>query len=134
MRAHPWRNHLLLPVGRVLDMWLRPRTEQFPIEARWWEFDAHEGESVFAIAYAGLGIVFLALAAVGLWRGHLEHVGVLVSYIVLRSLFLLTVGTAEPRYTIECWPMVLLLAGVALAGRARVAELSRTNADRAGPR
>src|SRR6266498_1869465 len=39
IRADPIRYYLGLPVLRVLDMWLRPRTEMLPSDSRWWEFN-----------------------------------------------------------------------------------------------
>src|ERR1035441_2935119 len=38
IRAHPVRYYVVLPVLRVADMWLRPRTELLPPDPRWWEF------------------------------------------------------------------------------------------------
>jgi hypothetical protein len=39
---------------------------------------------------------------------------VLVAYMVLRSALLLTVEAPETRYTIECFPMLFVLAGVGI--------------------
>jgi len=36
IRAHPLRYFVLLPAGRILDVWFRPRTEMLPLESRWW--------------------------------------------------------------------------------------------------
>ena len=40
-RVHhsPLRYYLELPLLRIADMWLRPRTETLPSDTRWWEFD-----------------------------------------------------------------------------------------------
>jgi hypothetical protein len=35
----PLRYYVWLPLLRIADMWLRPRTELLPLEARWWNFD-----------------------------------------------------------------------------------------------
>ncbi|MEO8725257.1 MAG: glycosyltransferase family 39 protein [Acidobacteriaceae bacterium] len=118
-RAHPWRQYVELPVRRVADMWLRPRTGMLPLDIYWWNYEDHPAETIFAAAYMALGVVFLLLAVYGyrVARGHGgSGLGLLTSYIVLRTLFLLTVPTAEPRYTIECWPMVLVLASLGIAG------------------
>src|SRR6266852_9531741 len=37
----------------------------------------------------------------------------LLGFVVLRSLFLGTLENPEPRYTLECYPVVLAFAGVA---------------------
>ena len=50
----------------------------------------------------------------------------LLAYLLLRSALLLTVEAPETRYTIECFPMLLALAGVAIAaGLRRIAPESR---------
>jgi hypothetical protein len=38
----------------------------------------------------------------------------MVAYVVLRSLLLSTLDAPEPRYTLECFPMVIAFAAVAL--------------------
>ncbi|HTA86987.1 MAG TPA: glycosyltransferase family 39 protein, partial [Silvibacterium sp.] len=37
IRRHPLRYYLSLPLARLADMWLRPRTELLWIELRWWD-------------------------------------------------------------------------------------------------
>jgi hypothetical protein len=41
----------------------------------------------------------------------------MVGFVTLRCLLLLTLDNSEPRYTLECCPIVILLAGFALASR-----------------
>jgi len=38
-------------------------------------------------------------------------------YLVFRCLLLATMENAEPRYTLECFPIVLIAAALAVAGR-----------------
>jgi hypothetical protein len=38
----------------------------------------------------------------------------MLAYIVLRSMLLLTVEAPEARYTLECFPILFVLGGVAL--------------------
>ena len=52
-RMHPLRSYVELPLFRVLDMWLRPRTEMLNIELRWWQYDRHNAETEFATAVRG---------------------------------------------------------------------------------
>jgi len=40
----------------------------------------------------------------------------LLAYVLLRSALLLTVEAPETRYTLECFPMLIALGGVALGG------------------
>lgn len=112
-RAHPFQRHLLLPVGRMLDMWLRPRVENLPIDLDWWVYSHHYAETRFSWFYAGLNAVYLLLGIVGLCLRPKLWTWML-AYIVLRSLLLLTVEAPEARYTLECFPMLFVLGGLAL--------------------
>jgi hypothetical protein len=117
-RAHPLRSYVELPLLRVLDMWLRPRTEMLNIELRWWQYDRHNAETEFAAAYAALNLVYIVLAAVGEWRIRRSStmlVAAIVAYCLLRSLLLATIEAPEARYTIEAFPMLCILAGAACA-------------------
>jgi hypothetical protein len=111
--AHPLRSYLWLPLGRVADMWLRPRVENLPIDLDWWVYAHHNAETRFSWAYAGLNALYLLLGFAGLmlrprfWRPML-------AYFVLRSAMLMTVEAPEARYTLECFPMLFALGGVAV--------------------
>jgi hypothetical protein len=111
--AHPLRSVVWLPLGRMADMWLRPRVENLPIDLDWWVYENHNAETSFSWAYAGLNALFLLLGIAGLclrprfWRPMLV-------YLVLRSALLTTIEAPEARYTLECFPMLFALGGVAL--------------------
>ena len=110
-----FRYYVWLPFLRTADMWLRPRTELLPIEARWWEFSEHEGESVFALAWAGLNLLLLLAALRGWMKTRLGIFGVvLIGYLLLRSIFLSTLENPEPRYVLECFPVILVFAAAGL--------------------
>ena len=111
--AHPLRSHLLLPLGRVADMWLRPRVENLPIDLDWWVYAHHKAETRFAWFYAALNAFYLLLGAAGLWlRPRMWQW--MLAYMLLRSAMLLTVAAPEARYTLECFPMLFTLGGIAL--------------------
>lgn len=111
--AHPLRFYLWLPSGRVADMWLRPRVENLPIDLDWWVYSHHRAETRIAWACAGLNGFYVLLAIAGLclrprfWPSML-------AYMALRSAMLLSVAAPEARYTLECFPMLFVLGGVAL--------------------
>jgi hypothetical protein len=44
----------------------------------------------------------------------------MVGFVALRCALLLTIDNSEPRYTMECYPVVITLAGMAMAHIARV--------------
>lgn len=112
-RTHPFRSRVLLPVGRMLDMWLRPRVENLPIDLDWWVYAHHYVETRFSWFYAGLNAAYLLLGIAGLWQRPRMWISML-AYMVLRSALLLTVEAPEARYTLECFPMLFALGGVAL--------------------
>jgi Dolichyl-phosphate-mannose-protein mannosyltransferase len=114
IRARPLRYYVLLPLARVADMWLRPRTELLWIELRWWEYSHHNSETRFAAAYAALNLLYLALAVWGLRRCP-PLAGAMVAFILLRCALLATIEAPEPRYTLECFPMIIALAAIALS-------------------
>jgi hypothetical protein len=116
VRVNPLRYYLLLPLARLADMWLRPRTELLWIELRWWEYWRHHSETEFATAYAALNLLYLIAAIWGLRRWP-PLAGAMVSFILLRCLLLATIEAPEPRYTLECFPMVIALAAIAFVSR-----------------
>ncbi|MFZ0664012.1 MAG: glycosyltransferase family 39 protein [Acidobacteriaceae bacterium] len=123
IQAHPARYYLELPVLRLADMWLRPRTSLLWIELRWWQFQAHEGETVFAWSYAGLNLLYLIAAAWGLKKWPPLSAAML-AFILMRCALLATIAAPEPRYTLECFPMIIALAAIALSGKAATKQQS----------
>jgi len=112
--AHPLRYYVWLPLGRVADMWLRPRVENLPVDLDWWVYAHHHRDTEFSWAYAGLNALYLLLAIVGLCVRP-RFWGALLGYLLLRCALLGTVGAPETRYTLECLPMLFALGGVALS-------------------
>jgi 4-amino-4-deoxy-L-arabinose transferase-like glycosyltransferase len=117
IRAHPVSYYILIPLGRMADMWLRPRTEMLPLESRWWEF-RDVRNSWISIGYAGINFLFLALASYGaLSHSRRPEVWILIGFAVLRTALIATVAnpwSPEDRYTLECYPVVLALAAAGL--------------------
>jgi len=116
IRAHPFGYYLQLPLLRIADMWLRPRTEKLPCDSRWWELNDDPKWSALAIA---LGVINLAYVGCAVWgwarSRNLALIGVLVLFVILRSAFLGSLENPEPRYTLEMYPVVILFAASAIA-------------------
>jgi len=111
---HPFRYYVELPIARLADMILRPRTEMLWIELRWWQYRRHPAETVFAFAYAALNLAYFTIALIGfLKRPPLR--GVILAFVLLRCALLLTLEAPEQRYTLEFFPPLIVLASVALS-------------------
>jgi hypothetical protein len=116
IRAHPFRYYVTLPLLRLTDMWLRPRVEMVNIELRWWQYDLHRAETRISYAYGVWNLAYLAAALIGAlyWP---RFVPAMVAYLVLRSMLLATIEAPEPRYTLECFPIIIAFASAAFTRR-----------------
>ncbi len=118
IHAAPLRYYIWLPALRIADMWLRPRTENLPSDPRWWEFDDDPTWLTVSIVFGIINFAYVAAAAAGLWRSRYSFgVGLFLIFLALRSLFLGTLENPEPRYTLECYPVVIVAAAVFLIGK-----------------
>jgi 4-amino-4-deoxy-L-arabinose transferase-like glycosyltransferase len=118
IHSHPLRYYLWLPAFRIADMWLRPRTELFPSDPRWWEFNDERIWLSVSIAFGIINLAYVLTAAAGLLQARsVPAIGLLISFVLLRSLFLGTLENPEPRYTLECYPVVILLVAVLFIGK-----------------
>jgi len=114
----PLRYYVWLPTLRIADMWLRPRTELFPSDPRWWEFNDDPRWLSVSLAFGAINLAYVLLALRGFVRGReLFGIGLLVLFLVLRSAFLGTLENPEPRYTLELYPAVIVLASACFTRR-----------------
>ena len=118
IHAAPMRYYMWLPALRIADMWLRPRTELLPSDPRWWEFNDDGVWLAVSIGFGLLNLAYVAAAVAGLlrWR-EFYGVGLFVTFLLLRSLFLGTLENPEPRYTLECYPVIILAAAALFIGK-----------------
>jgi hypothetical protein len=121
---HPLRRYLLIPVARMFTLWFTPRIELipvsgtvFPLRQSWYDDRVDQSVTVgfflLNMAYVGLGI----LGAWRLWSRSREvrpALMVLGVFVLLRTVFLTTVETPEPRYVLECFPVLIALGAVAV--------------------
>jgi hypothetical protein len=114
----PLRYYLWLPALRIADMWLRPRTDLLPSDPRWWEFNDAGVWLAVSLGFGLVNLIYVAAAIAGLWRAReVPGVGLFILFLALRSLFLGTLENPEPRYTLECYPLVIVLAAVLCIGK-----------------
>jgi hypothetical protein len=111
--THPLRTWLWMPLGRLADMTLRPRVENLTIDLHWWEYWNHRAETRFSVVYAVVNLLFLVLGLVGFFYRP-RFWPSMAAYLILRSLLLLTIEAPETRYTLEFFPMLFALGGIAL--------------------
>lgn len=122
IKADPLRFYVALPIARMLNMTLRPRVDALPVPLEWWKWWRFPRAALFAGSYALLNLGYLLLAARGLalsprWQEHAPVVWAMVATAVLRMVLLMTLDNSEPRYTLEFFPVLIVLGGGALSGR-----------------
>lgn len=121
IHAAPLRYYVSLPALRIASMWLRPRTELLPCNSRWWEFDDYPKWRRLTVGLGMLNLLYIGAACLGLVRARLvPHLGLLVLFVLFRTAFLGTLENPEPRYTLECYPVVIVLASALAWGREHI--------------
>ena len=135
IHAHPVLYYIVLPIARLLDMTLRPRTETMPVALDWWRGSKHPAQTAFGVAYAALNLAYIAAGLAGfyLWkrrawltaspaspsqRAFRTLAVAMAASLILRSTLLLTLDNSEPRYTLEFFPVLLVWAGALFAAPA----------------
>ena len=127
---HPLRTYIWLPAARAVTIWFTPRIELLPISGHVFplkqmrEDDPVDQEvtSLFFIMnlfYVGLGV----WGAARLWRSNSAArpaVAVLAIFILLRTGFLTTLETPEPRYVLVCFPALIAMGAQVFARRSEV--------------
>jgi hypothetical protein len=116
----PLRTYLWLPAARALTVWFTPRIELLPFSGRVfplvqsWEDDPIDQSVTAGFFLLNIGYIGLALwGAVRLWRrapAARGAIALLAAFILLRTAFLTTLETPEPRYVLMCYPALLALA------------------------
>jgi len=124
---HPLRTYLWLPAARAVTIWFTPRIELLPISgnvfplAQMREDDPVDQKItslyfVLNLLYVGLGV----WGATWLWRAHPAArvaVAFLALFIMLRTAFLTTLETPEPRYVLVCFPALIAMGAQVFARR-----------------
>jgi 4-amino-4-deoxy-L-arabinose transferase-like glycosyltransferase len=130
IRTAPLRYYFWLPTLRIADMWLRPRTELLPADPRWWELNDDPIWSVVSVGFGVIAFFYVGTALAGLLqKPAMPWTGLLVVFVLVRTLFLGTLENPEPRYTLECYPVVMLLSARWLASLKRFGRIPEAITD-----
>jgi hypothetical protein len=123
---HPLRTYLWVPLRRASRIWFTPRIELVPISGHVFplayqrEEDPVDQQLTILFFLGNLFFVGLALwGAIKVWRYPAARAGlaVLILYIFVRTAFLTTLETPEPRYVLVCFPAILALGAQVIAGK-----------------
>jgi hypothetical protein len=131
IRAHPFHYYVALPLARIADMMLRPRTEEFDLDVFWWPVGDHPAQTAWAIFLGLINLFYVAAAALAFLRRRVPWPWMLGGYIVLRCLLLGTMENSEPRYSLECFP-IFIVAAAAAFGRSKI-DATQTSLVRGSP-
>jgi len=126
-RRHPPRTFLLIPAARAVAIWFTPRIELLPIAGNVFPLaymrEEDPADQQYTILLFLLNILYMGL---GVWGGlrlcRLSEaarplVAMLILFFLLRTAFLTTLETPEPRYVLVCFPPVIALGAQVFARR-----------------
>jgi hypothetical protein len=142
-KRHPLRTYAWIPLRRAVRMWFTPRIELLPVSGHVFplaymrEEDPVDQEVTILfflgnVAYVGLGL----WGAWKLWkcRGARAPLALLGLYILVRTAFLTTMETPEPRYVLVCFPALIAFGAQVAAGRGRIGRGDTQDKERCGVR
>ncbi|MFZ0582119.1 MAG: hypothetical protein WA690_04895 [Candidatus Acidiferrales bacterium] len=116
----PWRTYVAIPAERIFAMWFTPRIELLPYSGDLWppgeKWRENRADFAVTLGFGILGIVYALLALCGLWRWRGGTAGIfLILFVAIRTVAMTQLQTVEPRYVIECFPVVLAFGALAWA-------------------
>lgn len=114
----PLRTYLTIPLARMWTMWFTPRIALLPYSGDLWppgdKWRGNPADFLVTSLFGILNFVYFALALAGAWRCRRHPaMAFLVTFLVVRTVFLTQLQTVEPRYLIVCFPVVLALGAEA---------------------
>jgi 4-amino-4-deoxy-L-arabinose transferase-like glycosyltransferase len=115
---HPLRTYVAIPLKRGVRLWFTPRIELVPVSGNVFPLaymnEEDPADQRVTVFYFLLNFFFVVLALGGAWTlwkcvNARPAILILVLYILVRTAFLTTLETPEPRYTLVCFPALLAL-------------------------
>ncbi|HXN72435.1 MAG TPA: glycosyltransferase family 39 protein [Candidatus Acidoferrales bacterium] len=114
----PIRTYIEIPLARMWAMWFTPRIALLPYSGGLWPpaemWRNNRTDFSVTLGFGVLNFAYAVMALLGALRFRREpRVAFLVTFILIRTMFLTQLQTVEPRYVIVCYPLVLILAALA---------------------
>jgi hypothetical protein len=123
---HRLRTYFWLPLGRAITLWFTPRIELLPFSGTVFPLlQSFEDDPIDQSVTAGLFLLNVGYIVLGTWgairlwqRAPVARgaIALLATFILLRTAFLTTIETPEPRYVLMCYPALMALAAHVFAG------------------
>jgi len=121
---NPLRFYLLLPARRGVSLWFDTHSQYYPFEGELLPLDNLDyktRQQIWLPLFAGLALLCTVLGIIGgrrLWRSG-EFAGrqwllLATLLIFLRIAYFATLENPEPRYTVELFPFLAILGGIAI--------------------
>ncbi|MDP9268760.1 MAG: glycosyltransferase family 39 protein [Acidobacteriota bacterium] len=120
--GHWFRQYAELPALRAADMWFRPRTELLPLDNHWWDYENDPHDSLIGIALGVLNLLYVGGAVMGAATRRVRLAGLMLTWVLFRTVLLGTLEGAESRYTLECFPVVIVFAAAWLGSARRTRQ------------
>jgi hypothetical protein len=124
----PLRTYLQIPALRSMGMWFTPRVELLPYSGHVWplerEWEDDREDFVVTSGLFFINCIYIALALGGAWVAR-RRTGwaILVTFLCIRTLFFANyIEAPEPRYMVECYPVVIAFAAQVFRGRAQLSS------------
>jgi hypothetical protein len=122
---HPLRTFLWIPAARAAVMWFTPRIELLPISGHVFPLsymrEEDPADQEFTILLFSLNVFYVGLGIWGAVRSWRSSPSVrpaaifLILFILLRTAFLTTLETPEPRYVLVCFPILIAVGAQVFA-------------------
>ena len=122
---HPFRFYVWLPLKRARTIWFDTHTQYWPFEGTLFpleDLDYSTHQQIWLPLFAGLTAIYTILGLLGGWflweSGRLaarRWLLLVFLAILLRLILFSWIENPEPRYTVEFFPLLSVLAGIAIA-------------------
>lgn len=130
----PLRYYLWLPLKRIRTLWFGPHADYYPFTGELFpleDLDHNTHQQIWLPLFVVLVWIYTLVGMAGGWRllrspefASRRWLVLAVLMIFLRLAFFSTKENPEPRYTVEIFPFLAILGGIAIA---RLAKVGTTN-------